>query len=105
MKTTLKKHHKALIGMAIIIAVFLLLDTPVGQPSQMYAVVIDDQVDKPDSNITFALQNGVEVKVSGTAFTKGEKIKLWVKKTRFSKKRVYSLSPDFEDYVLAENEF
>lgn len=89
--------------MLVLITGYLLFDTPIGKPSQMYAAVI--RTDPASSQITFALQNGIEVTFTSTQYQKGDKVKLWVKQTRFSHRRVFSLTPNFSQYTSAEQEF
>ncbi|WP_416307797.1 hypothetical protein [Neptunicella sp. SCSIO 80796] len=105
MKKPLLKHHKAILAMLILITSYLLFDTPVGEPGQMYAAVIHTEQQSTSGNTTFALQNGVKVTLSSRQYSKGDKVKLWVKQTRFSRKRAFSLTPEFDHYSFAEQQF
>lgn len=104
MKKPLLKHHKALFVMLILVCAYLFFDTPVGKPGQMYAVVIRTN-NSTSSTTTFALQNGIEVTFDNVQFKQGQKIKLWVKQTRFSRQRTFSLTPEFSDYTKAQQSF
>ncbi|WP_438865490.1 hypothetical protein [Neptunicella sp.] len=105
MKKPLLKHHKALFVMLILVCAYLFFDTPVGKPGQMYAAVISTNNSTSPPTTTFALQNGIEVTFDNVQFKQGQKIKLWVKQTRFSRQRTFSLTPEFSVYTKAKESF